>query len=70
MVNKVLFFGVPYRNIASGSFGSDLGLVVSYNYTPSPVPEPASALGTLGLLARWHLLPPPPAGGLKLRLMP
>jgi PEP-CTERM motif len=40
-----------YQNIASGSFASDLGLVVSYNHTPSPVPEPASALGTLGLLA-------------------
>jgi hypothetical protein len=40
-----------YRNVESGTFSSNLGLEVSYNYTPSPVPEPASALGTLGLLA-------------------
>jgi hypothetical protein len=42
---------LSYNDVASGTFTSDLGLEVTYSYTPSPVPEPAGALGTLGLLA-------------------
>ena len=40
-----------YNDVASGTFSSNLGLEVNYHYTPSPVPEPASVLGSIALLS-------------------
>lgn len=39
---------LSYNDLASGDFASDLGLEVTYTY--SPVPEPAGVLGSIALL--------------------
>ena len=43
--------GLQYINLASGTLDTDLTLDVTYHYTPSPVPEPASVLGSIALLS-------------------